>query len=125
MCRIKGCPSSENWSYINSMITTVHRGGNLLGKGLAGRTNSRKSKVNRTFRSSECFVLIFEAGHCKLDIIVNDFLRIPVVNKYFFDYLEFIFNLIIIYIYICVCVCVCVCEGDLGSSNSQGLLICH
>ena len=93
MCRIKGRPRSENWSYINSMMTTVHRGGNLLGKRLSSRTNPRKSKVNRTFRRTEGFVLIF--GHCKLDIIVNDFLRIPVVNKYFFDYLEFIFNLAI------------------------------
>ena len=78
---------------INSMITTVHRGSNLLGKGLASRTNPRKSKVNRSFRRTKGFVLIFEPGHCKLDIIVHDFLRIPVVNKYFFDYLEFIFNL--------------------------------
>ena len=95
MCRIKGRPSSENELYINSMITTVHRGGNLLDKGLASRTNPRKFKVNRTLRRTESFVLIFETYHCKLDIIVNDFLRKPVVNKYFFEYLEFIFNLAI------------------------------
>ena len=95
MCRIKGRPSSENWSQINSMITAVNRGANPLSKGLASRTNPRKSKVNRTFRRTKGFVLISEPSHCKLDINVNDFLRIPVVNKYFLDYLEFIFNLAI------------------------------
>ena len=64
MYGVKGRLSSENWSNINSMITTVHRGGNLLGKELASRTNPRKSKINRAFRKSKHFVLIFELGHC-------------------------------------------------------------
>ena len=51
MYGVNGRLSCENWSNINSMITTVHRGGNLLDKGLAGRTNPRKSKINRTFSS--------------------------------------------------------------------------
>ena len=59
MSRIKGHPISENWSYINSIRTTVHRGGNLLGKCLASMTNPRKSKVIRKFRRTEGFLLIF------------------------------------------------------------------
>ena len=77
------------------MITAIHRRGNPLSKGLAGRTNSRKFKVNRTFRKTEGFVLIFEPSHCKLDIIIDNLLRIPVVNKYILDYFKFIFNLAI------------------------------
>ena len=58
-CGIKGSPSIENWSNFNSMITTLHRGGNLLSKGLASRINPRKSKINRPFRRFKNFVLIF------------------------------------------------------------------
>ena len=77
------------------MITAIHRRGNPLSKGLATRTNPRKSKVNMIFRKTEGFVLIFEPSHCKLDII-NDVLHwIHVVNKYILDYLKFVFNLAI------------------------------
>ena len=77
------------------MITVVHRRGNPLSKGLASRTNPRKSKVNRTFQRTEGFVLIFKPSHCKLDIVIDDLLGIPVVNKYIPDKPTFVFNLAI------------------------------
>ena len=74
------------------MISAIHRRGNPLSKGLASRTHPRKSKVNRTFRMTEGLVLVFKPSHCKLDIIIDDLLGIPVVNKYILDNLKFVFN---------------------------------
>ena len=66
MYGVKGRLSGENWSNINSMITTVHRGGNLLGEGLASRTNPRKSEIDRTFWWSKILFLFFNLVTVKL-----------------------------------------------------------
>ena len=75
------------------MITTIHRRGNLISKGLASRINPGKSKVYRKLWRTEDFVRIFELCHCMPDININDILRVPVVNKDILDCPKFILNL--------------------------------
>ena len=71
----------------------IHRRGNLIGKGLASRTQPGKSKVYRTLWRTEDFFRIFELSHRMPDININDILGVPVVNKDILDNFKFILNL--------------------------------
>ena len=41
----------------------------------------RKSKINWTFRWTEDLILISKFSHSWIDVVINDFLRIPIIEK--------------------------------------------
>ena len=95
MNRAKCRSSCKDDSKHSRIITMCNRGRNLINNQLARRSNPRKSNINWAFRRNKWPVVIPKLINSFIYGVNNDFLWIPITQKWIFNLFKFPFNLVI------------------------------
>ena len=95
MNKVKCSLISKDGSNYSRIITACKRGRNFIGNQVVRRSNPRKSNINWVFRRAKWPDVIPKFINSFVNGVNNDFLRIPVTQKYVFNLFKFAFNCVI------------------------------